>query len=297
MPEAIDAEVARLKLAAHGHHARRDDARAGGVRLVLAARHVGLTGGSAVPPPYGALGARRSPIDRLARPSGVVVAGRAAARRRRRSLVARGPARGGRPPGPRPPRPDGGRCARHQPGRLQRPHPASTSTAARRTLVAGDLVVVSDFATGRLHRVATRPSVRAAHARGRRGATPTSSSTARERLIAVREDHDRDVASTAVDNAGRDPARRSGEVARPRDGRRLLRGAAPLARRRAARLARVATTRTCPGTARSCCVAAVDGGRRARRPRDRGRQRQRLDRQPRWSPDGVLHFVAERTAG
>ena len=40
VPEAIDAEVARLKLAALGHRARADDRRTGRVRLVLAARHL-----------------------------------------------------------------------------------------------------------------------------------------------------------------------------------------------------------------------------------------------------------------
>ena len=42
VPEAIDAEVARLKLAALGHRAGADDRGAGRIRLVLAARH--LTG-------------------------------------------------------------------------------------------------------------------------------------------------------------------------------------------------------------------------------------------------------------
>ena len=40
VPEAIDAEVARLKLAALGHRARADDARAGRLRRLLAARHL-----------------------------------------------------------------------------------------------------------------------------------------------------------------------------------------------------------------------------------------------------------------
>ena len=40
VPEAIDAEVARLKLAALGIVLDADDRRAGGVRHLLAARHL-----------------------------------------------------------------------------------------------------------------------------------------------------------------------------------------------------------------------------------------------------------------
>ena len=40
VPEEIDPEVARLKLAALGHRARDDDRRAGRLRQVLAARHL-----------------------------------------------------------------------------------------------------------------------------------------------------------------------------------------------------------------------------------------------------------------
>ncbi len=42
VPEAIDAEVARLKLAALGHRARADDRRAGRLRQLVAARHLSV---------------------------------------------------------------------------------------------------------------------------------------------------------------------------------------------------------------------------------------------------------------
>ena len=49
VPEAIDAEVARLKLAAMGIELDADDRRAGGLRRLLAARDLALVGGAPRP--------------------------------------------------------------------------------------------------------------------------------------------------------------------------------------------------------------------------------------------------------
>ena len=85
--------------------------------------------------------------------------------------------------------------------------PASTSTAEQRILAAGDVVVVSDFSTGRLLRVGPDRTATPITPDGPVPATPTSSWTrGRGRILAVREDHSGPGEASQHDR--RDPARR-----------------------------------------------------------------------------------------
>ena len=110
-----------------------------------------------------------------------------AATRRRRRLLDRGPARGGRPPGDR---------ALERARRRRRRHAAAastrgrwpTSTAAAGTRSATATVYFSNVADGRIYRQARDAAPVALH-RGVRIATAISSSiAARRRLLCVRED-------------------------------------------------------------------------------------------------------------
>ena len=153
VPEAIDAEVARLKLAALGHHARPDDPRAGRVRRLVAARDVIERRRIARRPTVAPYGSWASPI-RIER-----------RRRRRRSSSASraidgddtywlegrarrgGPARSSSGRGL-----DGDDRPTLTPAAVQRPDPRPRVRRRRRTLVAGGVVVFSNFADGRLYR-------------------------------------------------------------------------------------------------------------------------------------------------
>ena len=201
-------------------------------------------------------------------------------RGRRPALVARGPAGGGRPPGPRPAR------GRRDATRLT---PEGFNARSRvheygggATLVTDDLVVVSDFPTGPppprhrpgRPRAADAGRPRVAVRRPRRWTAP------RNRLLAIREDHEPDTlarhgeaenALVAIDLA-------SGEVEVLAEGTDFLLDAAALAGRHAARVAPRGTTRTCRGTGRSSSLAVVDAAGPPGRPARRRRQRRRLDR-------------------
>ncbi len=189
VPEAIDAEVARLKLAALGHHARRDDRPSRPLRRLLAARH--LMPRTRRPrrdrrAPVGLTGARRRRTAELAlarfgladRSSTGVVASASVRRRRRHLRWLEGrPAEGGRQvlvaaTG------DGAADA-HARG-LQRPDPRPR--VRRRRVPRGRRASSScrTSATGRLHprRAPGRRGRRRSRPRGR-AVSRTSSSTRR----------------------------------------------------------------------------------------------------------------------
>ena len=128
-------------------------------------------------------------------------------------------------------------------------------------LVDGDLVVVSDFATGRLNRVAARRARQPLTPDGP-GATPTWSldrgPQPPDRRPRGPRAGDARTPRRGRERDRRDRPRRTGEVTVLARGRRLLRRAAALPGRDAPRLARVATTRTCPGTGRSCASREIE---------------------------------------
>ena len=195
MPEAIDAEVARLKLAALGHRARADDRGAGRVRGLLAARHLTVAPVATEPPQApartSACGSRpdprRRPRRRRRRP-----AGRAVGRRRRR-LLDRGPARRGAAA-----RSSSGRRAD---GTTVDLTPAPFNVRTRVHEYGGGVlrrrrrdVVFSNFADGRLYRLDPGDATPVAdHPGGPWRYADLRFDPARRRFYAVREDHAADV--------------------------------------------------------------------------------------------------------
>ena len=175
--------------------------------------------------------------------------------------------------------------------------PGSTSTAAARYLVDGDLVVVSDFATGRLNRVDA----------DRASSTPLTP----ERAWRFADIDRRPRAATGSSPSARTTSpRRSRATARPRtawsrststaarsrvlvSGADFYRGAAPVARRRRGSPGSRGTTRTCRGTGRSCGSPTSPRTARSATASTVAGSPTDWIAQPRWSPDGVLHFVAE----
>jgi dipeptidyl aminopeptidase/acylaminoacyl peptidase len=159
------------------------------------------------------------------------------------------------------------------------------------SLVAGDLVVVSDFATGRLHRVAAD-----------RTSTPITSElawrfadleldAARKRILAVREDHTgggeavNTIVAIALDG--------SGDVTVLAAGHDFF--AAPRLSPDGSRLAFLAWDHpNLPWDGTELFVASIepDGGLRTPAQRVAGSRSEWIS-QPRWSPGGILHFVAE----
>jgi dipeptidyl aminopeptidase/acylaminoacyl peptidase len=162
------------------------------------------------------------------------------------------------------------------------------------TLISGDLIVVSDFVTGRLHRV-VRPGELVAFTPERewRYADAIHDAT-RNRLIAVREDHEPDAVA------------RHGEWVNDLVAIDLDSGAVtPLAEGvdfyAAPRLSPDGTTLAWlewhhpnmpwDGTELRLATIAADGSLEA--PRTVAGSRRDWISQPRWSPDGILHFAAE----
>ena len=309
VPEAIDAEVARLKLAAMGHHARRDDARAARVRLLLAARDVeprmNAEGGHhrhddrpVVVAPYGSW---RSPID-----IELVVgigdrAQRAVARRRRRLLarVALGAGRAADPHAPHARRRDArahavpvqGRQPRPRVRRRRRTSSTGAGSSSRRRTTAG--------CGGSRRRRAAEPVALTPPDGGR--FADLRFDPLRERLYAVRETHDAKepdrpdlVVNELVDDRARRLGRRRaacswpGPTSTPRRGRRPMAGRSPGSN---------GTTRTCPGT-RSACgrpMSPTDGALGPARTIAGGPDVSIV--QPAWRADGVLHFVSDAPSG
>ena len=164
------------------------------------------------------------------------------------------------------------------------------------TLVSGDLIVVSDFATGRLHRV-VRPEelVPLTPERGWRYAD-MQHDPARNRLIAIREDHEEATVAThgewnndlvAIDLD-------SGEITVLASGADFY--AAPELSPDGTTLAWVEwrhPNMPWDGTELRLATVGPDGS--LVEPRTiAGSQRDWIS-QPRWSPEGILHFAAEPT--
>ncbi|MDQ3127718.1 MAG: S9 family peptidase [Chloroflexota bacterium] len=162
-------------------------------------------------------------------------------------------------------------------------------------VVDGDLVVVSDFATGRLHRVTAPGVLEPLTPEGRAWRfADICHDRARNRLIAVREDHDPDtlagqgeaenalVAISLDDGTVSVIAAGSDFFAAPRlasDGQRLawLRWSHP----------------NLPWDGTELVVAVLDAAGSPTHERVVAGSPSDWIAQPRWSPDGVLHFVAE----
>lgn len=161
------------------------------------------------------------------------------------------------------------------------------------SLVDGDLLIVSDFSTGRLHRVAAdRSSTPITPDLAWRFADLVHDAT-RDRVIAVREDHTG--GAEAVNTIVAVPLDGSGEVRVLAAGRTFY--AAPRLSPDGRRLAHLAWDHpNLPWDGTELFVADVesDGGLRKPATRIAGSASDWIS-QPSWSPDGTLHFVAEPT--
>jgi len=161
-------------------------------------------------------------------------------------------------------------------------------------LISGDLVVVSDFVTGRLNRVVAPEELEPLTPEKQWRFADAIHDVARNRLIAVREDHEPEVVAehgewnnelVAIDLA-------SGDVSALATGSDFY--AAP-------RLSPDGTTLVWlewhhpnmpwDGTELRHATIGPDGS--LANPRTIAGSRQDWISQPRWSPEGVLHFVAE----
>ena len=162
------------------------------------------------------------------------------------------------------------------------------------SLISGDLVVVSDFATGRLNRVVAPERVEPLTPERAWRYSDVIHDETRNRLIAVREDHeDATVAShgewnndvVAIDLATGDVSvlvQGADFYASPRlspDGSQLV------------WLEWYHPNMPWDGTELQLAAVAVDGS--LGEPRLVAGSRRDWISQPRWSPDGVLHFAAE----
>jgi len=162
------------------------------------------------------------------------------------------------------------------------------------TLISGDLVVVSDFTTGRLHRVVTPGELVAITPEKAWRFADVIHDARRDRLIAVREVHDPDVVAehgewvndlVTVDlatGAVESIAEGADFYAAPRlspDGRSLvwLEWHHP----------------NLPWDGTELQLAAVDAGGALGAVTTVAGSAQDWISQPRWSPEGILHFVAE----
>ena len=162
------------------------------------------------------------------------------------------------------------------------------------SLISGDLIVVSDFVTGRLNRVVAPEQVEPLTPERAWRYTDAIHDVARNRLIAVREDHEEETVAThgewnndlvAIDLATGDVsvlAAGSDFYAAPRlspDGTKL------------AWLEWHHPNLPWDGTELNLASVAADGT--LGEARIVAGSRSDWISQPRWSPDGVLHFVAE----
>ncbi len=162
------------------------------------------------------------------------------------------------------------------------------------TLVEGDLVVVSEFRGGRLHRI-TSPGVAEplTPEQAWRFADPVLDRS-RDRIVAVREDHEPDTVAAhgearnelvAIDLA-------TGAVATLVDGRDFY--AAPRLSPDGSTLAWLEWSHpNMPWDGTELRVAAVAADGSLGEARTVAGSASDWVSQPRWSPDGVLHFVAE----
>jgi len=163
-------------------------------------------------------------------------------------------------------------------------------------LVSGDLVLVSDFTTGRLNRVVAPGELRPLTPEKQWRYAEAIHDKARNRLIAIREDHEPDVVAehgewnnelVAIDLA-------SGEVTVLATGSDFY--AAPRLSPDGTSLAWLEwhhPNMPWDGTELRLATIAADGS--LADPRTIAGSRTDWISQPRWSPDGVLHFAAEPT--
>jgi dipeptidyl aminopeptidase/acylaminoacyl peptidase len=159
-------------------------------------------------------------------------------------------------------------------------------------LVARDLVVVSDFATGRLHRVARDRSSKPITPDGAFRYADLQLDRDRRRLVAIREDHTG--TGEAVASIVAIPLDGSGEVSILISGRTFY--SSPRLSPAGDRLAFLAWDHpNMPWDGTELFVAPIDAtGGVGEAERVAGSSSDWIA-QPRWSPRGVLHFVAEPT--
>jgi dipeptidyl aminopeptidase/acylaminoacyl peptidase len=161
--------------------------------------------------------------------------------------------------------------------------------------VDGDLVVVSDFATGRLHRVIAPEQLEPITPEGRAWRFADLSIDApRNRILAIREDHEPDTlarhgeaenAIVAIDLA-------TGDVTGLVDGSDFF--SSPRLSPDGHRTAWLRWNHpNMPWDGTELVVADVDAAGQPSNPRVVAGGGSEWIAQPRWSPDGVLHFVAE----
>ncbi len=162
-------------------------------------------------------------------------------------------------------------------------------------VIDGDLVVVSEFATGRLHRVTApgvlEPLTSAEHAWR---FADLSVDRARNRLLAIREDHDRDTLARhgEAENAVVAIDLGDGSVTVLADGHDFC--SAPRVSPNGRRMCWLRWDHpNLPWDGTELVLADVDAGGRPTNARVVAGSRSDWIAQPRWSPAGVLHFVAE----
>jgi dipeptidyl aminopeptidase/acylaminoacyl peptidase len=160
------------------------------------------------------------------------------------------------------------------------------------SLVAGDLVVVSDFATGRLHRVAADRSSEAITPEGAWRFADLVLDAPRGRLIGVREDHTG--AAEAVNSIVAIPLDGSGDVSVLVEGRTFY--AAPRLSPDSDQLAYVGWDHpNLPWDGTELWLSRIGPAGRIDAGEPIAGSASEWIAQPRWSPVGVLHFVAEPT--
>ncbi|MDQ2965116.1 MAG: prolyl oligopeptidase family serine peptidase [Chloroflexota bacterium] len=157
-------------------------------------------------------------------------------------------------------------------------------------LVAGDLVLVSDFVTGRLHRVATDRTSEPITPDGAFRYAHYELDEPRGRIIAVREDHSGP--GEAVNTLVSIPLDGSGEVKALASGRTFY--SSPRLSPDGTRLAFLAWDHpNLPWDGTELFVAPVAAGGSLGAPKRVAGSAADWIAQPVWSPSGVLHFVAE----
>jgi hypothetical protein len=157
-------------------------------------------------------------------------------------------------------------------------------------LVAGDLVLVSDFVTGRLHRVAGDRTSEPITPEGAFRYADYELDEPRARLIAVREDHS--ASGEAVNTLVSIPLGGSGDVEVLAQGRTFY--SSPRLSPDGTRLAFLAWDHpNLPWDGTELFVAPVAADGSLGRPEHVAGSTADWIAQPVWSPSGVLHFVAE----